>query len=167
MSTSTIHPARPAAAHGAKEPRGARPLPKGIVGIGQPTRAPSQDSAPPGTLIVGQGIEVKGEIESCKVLRVEGRVEASLRAGALEVLKGGLFTGTAVVDRAEIAGVVDGTLVVREHLSVTATGRAAGRIRYAEIAIAPGGQIVGDVDVGADDEAILRDPEIARAANGA
>ena len=73
MSTSTIHPARPAAAHGAKEPRGARPLPKGIVGIGQPTRAPSQDSAPPGTLIVGQGIEVKGEIESCKVLRVEGR----------------------------------------------------------------------------------------------
>ena len=60
-----------------------RPLPSGVVGLTYPDRAPRQEhheSTPSGTLLVGQAIKVKGQIEACQTLVVEGRVEAELAA---------------------------------------------------------------------------------------
>ncbi|MFQ5773056.1 MAG: polymer-forming cytoskeletal protein [Kiloniellaceae bacterium] len=154
--SSTNQPPRASIPLRAGETTGKRPLPKGVVGISPVGSAPPgarPESAPRGTLIVGQGIQVKGEVESCRTLVVEGRVEASLKAEALEVLKGGLFKGTAEVERAEIAGAVEGALAVRGQLAITATGRASGRIRYARIAIEAGGEISGDVAVASAAEA--------------
>ncbi len=134
----------------APETGGQRPLPAGVVGLSQLDRsrkADRNDAAPSGTLLVGQGIQVKGEIESCRTLVVEGRVEASLAASKLEVLKDGLFRGTAEVDKAEIAGTFDGTLTVRDRLIIKASGRVSGTIRYAQVSIEAGGEITGDVGV--------------------
>ncbi len=132
-----------------------RPLPAGVVGLPASVRGPRQEhreAAPSGTLIVGQAIKVKGQIESCQNLVVEGRVEASLVAQSLAVLKNGLFKGTAVVDRADIAGHFEGTLTVRGQLSIKGSGRAAGHIRYERVKIESGGEIAGDVAVGAGAE---------------
>ncbi|RME67312.1 MAG: polymer-forming cytoskeletal protein, partial [Verrucomicrobia bacterium] len=129
--------------------------PRGIVGIAAsqpgertPAGARTGDAAPSGTLIVGQGIEVKGEIDSCRILVVEGQVEAALKAETLEVLKGGVFRGSAEVERAEIAGTVDGTLIVTGELAIAPTGRVCGTIRYGRITIHSGGEIAGDIDAG-------------------
>jgi cytoskeletal protein CcmA (bactofilin family) len=132
-----------------------RPLPAGVVGLSQIDRPRQErrEAAPSGTLIVGQAIKVKGEIESCQNLVVEGRVEASLEAQSLTVLKDGQFKGTAVVDKADIAGSFDGTLTVRGQLSIKGSGRAAGRIRYERITIEGGGEIAGDVASGSETEA--------------
>ncbi len=130
-----------------------RPLPSGVVGLTHPNRAALQErreAAPSGTLLVGQAIKVKGQIESCQYLIVEGRVEAELAAKALTVLKSGLFKGTAEVDKADIAGRFEGTLTVHGTLSIRGGGTAMGRIRYQRITIESGGEIAGDVAIGAE-----------------
>ncbi len=132
-----------------------RPLPAGVVGLSQierGLRSERREATPSGTLIIGRDIQVKGEIASCKSLIVEGRVEASLAAEALQVLNGGLFKGSAEVERADIAGTFEGTLTVRGQLSIKANGRASGRIRYARINIEAGGEIAGEVAVDAEAE---------------
>ncbi len=125
-----------------------RSLPAGVVGLSHADRGPRQERrelAPSGTLLVGQAIKVTGRIESCQNLIVEGRVEASFVAESLTVLKGGLFKGTAEVDRADIAGRVEGTLTVRGTLAIKTGGKATGRIRYDRVTIESGGEIAGDV----------------------
>ncbi len=132
-----------------------RPLPAGVVGLERGQRSERREATPNGTLIIGRGIQVKGEIESCQSLIVEGRVEASLEAESLQVLNGGLFKGTAAVARADIAGTFEGMLTVRGQLSIKANGRVLARVRYARINIEGGGEIAGDVAPGreAGDEA--------------
>lgn len=126
------------------------PLPTRVVGLSAIERGflpATRSGAADSTLSVGQGIQVKGEIESCETLIVDGRVEASLTAELLKVRKGGLFEGTATVARAEIAGTFTGQLKVREHLTIHGTGQVSGTIRYHRIAVEDGGQISGDVGV--------------------
>ena len=137
-------------------PKSQRSLPSGVVGLSHADRGPRQErreAAPSGTLLVGQAIKVKGQIESCKNLVVEGRVEAELTAQSLTVLKGGLFKGTAEVDKADIAGSFEGTLTVRGQLSIKGSGTATGRIRYERITIEGGGEIAGDVSLSVEEEA--------------
>ena len=162
MSTLS-QPPRPPIPARPREVTGNRPLPKGIVGLAQAQQAQasaSLETAPEGTLIVGRDIHVKGEIEDCRVLVVEGRVEASTKAERLEVRRGGAFLGGAEVARAEIAGTFEGKLTVSESLEIGAGGRVRGEIRYARIAIEAGGEIAGDVGTAAD--AAKEEAEAAR-----
>ena len=132
-----------------------RSLPSGAVGLSHADRGPRQErreATPSGTLLVGRAIKVKGQIEACQNLVVEGRVEAELTAQSLTVLIGGLFKGSAEVEKAEIAGHFEGTLTVHGPLSITGGGKATGRIRYERITIESGGEIAGDVAIGADAE---------------
>ncbi len=138
-----------------------RSLPAGVVGLSHGDRGLRQErreAAPSGTLLVGQAIKVKGQIESCQNLVVEGRVEAELAAQTLTVLKGGLFKGTAEVDKADIAGDFEGALTVHGTLSIKSSGTATGQIRYQRIAIETGGEIAGDVAVGAEEKAAAAAP---------
>ena len=133
-----------------------RSLPSGVVGLSHADRGPRQErreAVPSGTLLVGQAIKVKGQIESCQNLVVEGRVEAELAAKSLTVLKGGLVKGTAEVDKADIAGRFEGTLTVHGALAIKGSDKATGRIRYQRITIEGGGEIAGDVSVGAEEAA--------------
>lgn len=105
-------------------------------------------------LTVGREISLSGEIEACETLVVEGRVEASLSAcQTIEITAGGLFKGIAEVEDARISGNFEGSLTVRNRLIVHATGRISGAIRYREIEIQRGGQVAGDIQPLADDEA--------------
>ena len=128
-------------------------MPSGVVGITHPNRAALKERrevTPSGTLLVGKAIKFKGQIESCQNLVVEGRVEAELAAKSLSVLKSGLFKGTAEVDKADISGRFEGTLTVHGTLSIRGSGTAVGRIRYERIVIESGGEIAGDVAIGAE-----------------
>ncbi|MGF1628326.1 MAG: polymer-forming cytoskeletal protein [Kiloniellaceae bacterium] len=115
--------------------------------------APQGEPSSQGTLIVGEGIQVKGQIQSCTNLVVEGKVEASLEAVQLTVLQGGLYDGKAVVERARIGGTFSGELTVNGLLTVEAGGRVSGTLRYRELAIEQGGRLSGDVDLVTQDKA--------------
>ncbi len=118
--------------------RGEADLPKA-----ESEAAPKRGSA----LVIGEGIEVKGEITSCETLVVEGRLEASVEVDILQLSQSGVFTGTATVDTAEVAGRFEGTLAVRGDLTLRPSARVDGKIRYGSVIIERGGEISGDVAV--------------------
>jgi len=127
---------------------------------GAPKRSDRGERVPAGVteskkLIVGRDIHLKGEITSCDRLVVEGYVEASLAdARQIEVAPTGMFKGDAEVVEADISGRFEGQLTARQRLTVRATGRFSGKIRYGRIVIEAGGQISGATEALDEREAI-------------
>ncbi len=101
-------------------------------------------------LIVGPNIKLKGvEITDCDTLVVEGRVEATIDSRVIQIAEQGAFKGSAEIDIAEIRGEFDGDLTVRQKLVIYATGKVSGKVRYGKVVIEEGGQLAGDIQVGA------------------
>ena len=97
-------------------------------------------------LTVGRNISLSGEINACEKLIVEGHVEATLNdAYAIEVTPSGYFKGTAEVTDAIISGKFDGTLTVKDLLTIYKGGHIEGSVRYGRIIIESGGEITGDM----------------------
>jgi cytoskeletal protein CcmA (bactofilin family) len=108
----------------------------------------SSDDRKEAKLIVGPDIKMKGvEVNDCDTLVVEGRIEATLDARALQIAEKGVFSGTVAVDSAEIHGRLEGELTVRKQLVVHATGRVSGKIRYARIKVEEGAELAGEISV--------------------
>ena len=57
-------------------------------------------------LTVGADIRLKGEIEACDTLVVEGRIEAALESRLLHIAEHGAFSGSAVVGMLYAATVI-------------------------------------------------------------
>jgi cytoskeletal protein CcmA (bactofilin family) len=101
-------------------------------------------------LIVGPNIKLKGvEITDCDTLVVEGRVEATVDSRVIQIAQTGAFKGAAEIDIAEIRGEFDGELTVRQKLVIYSTGKVSGKVRYGKVVIEEGGQLSGDIQVGA------------------
>ena len=97
-------------------------------------------------LIVGPNIKLQGaEITNCDILVVEGRVEAAMNSRQIRISESGVFVGKAEIDIAEVGGLFDGELTVREHLVIRSTGKVKGKIRYGTVSIEQGGVLSGDV----------------------
>lgn len=111
----------------------------------QPTRLPD-NAVEAKTLIVGQGISLSGEINSCGRLIVEGSVEANLQScQSMVIAQTGLFNGNAAIDDADIYGRFEGDLAVRKRLLIRASGRVSGTISYGQIEVEAGGKITGSI----------------------
>ena len=108
-------------------------------------------------LIVGPNIKLKGvEITDCDTLVVEGHVEATMDSRAIQIAQHGTFSGTAGIDVAEIHGGFSGELTVRKCLTIHASGKVTGKIRYGKVVIEEGGEISGDIKkLSADDKTFL------------
>lgn len=97
-------------------------------------------------LTVGPNIKLKGsEITDCEILVVEGRVEASMNSRDIRIAEGGVFSGKAEIDIAEVRGHFEGELTARKKLVIYATGKVTGHIRYGAIMVEEGGTISGDI----------------------
>lgn len=99
-------------------------------------------------LIVGKGLSLSGEIAACDILVVEGKVEAKLSDGKLlEITETGQFTGAVEIQNADIAGRYDGDLTVHGRLTIRGTGRISGIVKYGELEVNAGGQVIGEMQV--------------------
>jgi cytoskeletal protein CcmA (bactofilin family) len=99
-------------------------------------------------LIVGPDIKMKGvEVTDCDTLVVEGRIEATLDSRVLQIAQNGVFSGTVAVDTAEIHGRLEGDLTVRKQLTIHATGKVSGKIRYAKIKVEEGAELAGEISM--------------------
>src|SRR5512132_3498654 len=140
----------PAAARGLMPPA---PTPQSPPPAPQPSLdttkiAASAEDRKEAKLVVGPDIKMKGvEVNDCDTLQVEGRIEATLDARALQIAEKGVFSGTVAVDNAEIHGRLEGELTVRKQLVVHATGRVSGKIRYARIKVEEGAELAGEISV--------------------
>ncbi|HUX65077.1 polymer-forming cytoskeletal protein [Sulfuricella sp.] len=122
---------------------------KAPVEVKPENQAPPKKIAPReegNKLIVGPNIKLKGsEITDCHILVVEGRVEASMNSRDIRIAEGGVFSGKAEIDVAEVRGLFEGELTARKQLVIYASGKVTGKIRYGALTIEEGGVISGDV----------------------
>ena len=115
--------------------------------------APSADNKAGGKkriLTVGNDILLKGEIATCDRLVIEGAVDAKLNdVHTVEIAETGSFKGSAEIEDAEISGLFEGDLVVRNRLIIYSTGKVRGKITYGEIEIERGGELTGEIKTNA------------------
>ena len=115
--------------------------------------AASRNSVDNRTLTIGKEITLSGTITNCDVLIVEGTVEATLEnSKKLEVTEAGVFRGTIAIDEATVAGLFEGDITVRQHLSVRPTGRLKGAVRCRKLEIDFGGEVDGEISILRDQE---------------
>lgn len=116
------------------------------------TAYPARAGATPGVapvagdrrLLIGRGISISGEIESCDHIVVEGTVEAALKgATVLEIAEQGVFYGTVEIEEATIAGRFEGDITVQGRLTIRASGVVTGSIAYKELEVEAGAVIDG------------------------
>lgn len=132
---SAYRPATPAPA-----PAAARPA------MATPAAANMEDKSKRRVLTVGNDILLKGEIATCDRLVIEGAVDAKLSdVHTVEIAQCGSFRGSAEIEDAEISGLFEGDLVVRNRLIIYSTGKVRGKITYGEIEIERGGEMTGEI----------------------
>ena len=112
----------------------------GVKGSGSPVLEESE-----ARLVIGRAIKMKGSVEDCSVLQVDGHFEASAQSKYLKVSESGVFAGDADVHSAEIVGRFEGNIMVKDKLVIRSTGFVTGIVRYGSIEIAAGGRISGDI----------------------
>lgn len=116
-------------------------------GMGSSSYAAAPNKAVEGRrLVVGEGISLSGEIESCDVLIVEGTIEAALKgAKILEIAESGVFYGAVEIEEATVAGRFEGDLTVNGRLTIRSTGSITGEISYKELAVEAGATLEGKI----------------------
>lgn len=114
------------------------------------THSSSNTSATTANLHVGRGLKLEGKIQSCDSLVIEGDVQATIESGTLTITETGEVRGEATVDQAEINGKFDGTLTVKKCLTINATGKITGTVRYGELKVEQGGKISGEIQATED-----------------
>lgn len=123
---------------------GKKPVRNDIPGY-QPQPAASGEAR---RLVVGRDIALNGQIARCESLMVEGVVEAAqFAAFRLEVADAGLFSGSAEVQEAVIAGRFEGALRVSGRLTVRGTGVVVGRIEYGALEVEAGACVEGQISM--------------------
>ncbi len=99
-----------------------------------------------GTLVIGRQIVLSGEVTSCTRLVVEGTIKANIKeCREIAIAEGGLFSGSAAVQSAEISGRFEGEIKVSGRLLIRTPGLVSGTVHYSELEIERGGRVVGDV----------------------
>ncbi len=139
--TQPTRPAPPAAVDRSRETSPVAPQKTSSESsMGQPQTATR-------TLVVGREIVLSGEISACDRLVVEGTVKANIKdCRDIAISEGGLFTGSASVESAEIRGRFEGELTVSGRLLIRTPGQVSAAGRYGEIEIERGGRLSGHVD---------------------
>ena len=111
----------------------------------------SGNGAPPETVIsiIGPGMEVIGECQTDGTIRIEGRVQGTVRAGkAVVVGKDGVVEGDVFTQDAVISGRVSGTLIAESRLELQATCRIEGEVRARRMQLEEGAMLNGTVQMG-------------------
>ncbi len=117
------------------------------------------DKTTEGTLFVGAGVTLRGDVEVPGAASVDGKFEGTLKAKTLIVGQTGHASGQISAETAEIRGMVDDQLVVRNKLVLRASGSISGAISYSKIMVEEGGSISGTIEVMERSKTVQAEPE--------
>jgi len=104
-------------------------------------------STAPGTakVIIGVGVEMKGEITLASEVQIDGTADINMDTENLMVGQTGKLKGDVKTKNADIWGTFDGDLEVSSTLTIQEKGIVKGTTKYSSLQIKLGGQLVGDV----------------------
>lgn len=99
--------------------------------------------------VIGPGMRIVGDCTSDGTIRVEGRVEGSVRAEKSVVVgPEGTVVGDVSTQDAIVAGRVQGTISAESRIELQATCRVEGDIRSRRIRLEEGGKVEGKLQMG-------------------
>ncbi len=99
--------------------------------------------------IIARGMRVVGDIETEGVVKVEGEVKGTLRAGRQVLIgKGGKVEGDIDTREAIVGGEVRGSIVAQERIELQATSVVHGDVVTKRVLMAEGGMVNGHVRMG-------------------
>jgi cytoskeletal protein CcmA (bactofilin family) len=96
--------------------------------------------------IVAHDLSITGDLQAEGVVKVEGKVKGTIRAGnQILVAPGALVEGDLHTKEAVIGGQVQGTIHAAERVELQATAVVGGDIVTQRIAILEGARVTGEV----------------------
>lgn len=99
--------------------------------------------------MIGPGTKILGNIETNGDIRIDGNIEGNVNSkGKVVVGANGFVKGEVVCSNAEIAGTLNGKLVVNELLSLKASSKVNGDIKSGKLSIEPGAIFSGTCTMG-------------------
>lgn len=103
------------------------------------------DTNSPGTLMVGEGVFMKGTIKVPGVATVDGKIEGVISADTIYVTNNGGINGKTAANHVRVGGILTDTTVANKTLVVESVGKVTGSITYAELEIKRGGILQGNI----------------------
>lgn len=98
-----------------------------------------------GSLLVGEGVFMKGTMRVPGVASIDGKLEGQLSADSVFIQQNGSMDGQTTANHVRVAGTLTDTTVANRTLLVEATGLVAGSITYQELEIKKGGSLQGGI----------------------
>lgn len=115
--------------------------------------------------VIGPGMEIVGDIKCDGTVRVEGRVEGSIKATKSVVVgKGGTVSGDIETQDVIVAGAVTGTVSGASRVELQETCRVEGDIRSRRIKLDEGGRVEGRLQMGSEAASEKRGPDVSASA---
>ena len=99
----------------------------------------------PGSLLVGEGVFMKGSMQVPGTASIDGKLEGELSADTVIVQNNGSMDGRTTANHVRVAGSLTNTTVANKSLVVESSGLIGGSITYNELEIKKGGQLQGSI----------------------
>ncbi len=98
-----------------------------------------------GINLIGNGTNIKGDINSNSDLRIDGSLEGNITtAGKIVVGESGQVKGEIKCKNGDISGNIEGKIIAEELLSLKASSTVEGDIIINKLAVEPGCHFVGN-----------------------
>lgn len=119
--------------------------------------------------IIASGMMMEGTVESQGDIRVEGKIKGTLICKAKLVIgASGVVEGNVDALNANIAGQIEGSVIVRDVLQVQETARINGDVCTEKMNMQTGGLVTGQIKMGKEAKEILQNKTQSKSeANGA
>ncbi len=114
------------------------------------------DSKKSNTLsIIGEGIELSGEINTEGNIHIDGFMSGIIRANEVVIGPNGNFDGEIIADMLIINGTIKGKFTIR-NLHVRQDGLLQGRAKYEVLIVESGGRIQGELGISKQNKLITK-----------
>lgn len=104
------------------------------------------DTNTPGSLLVGEGVFMKGSMRVPGLASIDGKLEGELTADTVHIQSNGSMNGLTTASHVKVAGAATDTTIANKTLVIESTGLIAGSITYAELEIKKGGSLQGSIN---------------------
>jgi cytoskeletal protein CcmA (bactofilin family) len=104
------------------------------------------DTNTPGSLLVGEGVFMKGSMRVPGLASIDGKLEGELTADTVHIQTNGSMNGRTTASHVRVAGAATDTTIANKTLVIESSGLIAGSITYTELEIKKGGSLQGSIN---------------------